>query len=156
MAIEAPLSKYKKQNFWIGIAVLFVLGAWFGYDGYLNKSFIEKHTVTSSETGESIPDSDLNFNQKSPPYFFGGAILVALWFIMIKNKKIVAGDTSLQMGKVEIPYDSIERITKTFFDKKGYFTVTYKDGEKETDLKLSNRNYDNMQAILDELVKQIS
>ena len=155
MAIEAHLSKYKKQNFWIIIALMFVLGAWFGYDGYFKKSFIEKHT-TITDTGEKIPDSDLVFNRKSPPYFFGAGLVAAVCYLLVRNKKIVAGATSLQMGKVEIPYDSIERITKTFFDKKGYFTVTYKDGEKEIDLKLSSRNYDNMQAILDELVKQIS
>jgi hypothetical protein len=69
MAIVAPLSKYKKQNFMIFIAVLVVLGGWFGYDGYFNKGFIEEHT-TISATGEEIPDSDLVFNRKSPPYFF--------------------------------------------------------------------------------------
>ena len=33
---------------------------------------------------------------------------------------------------------------------------TYKDGDKEVDVKLSDRSYDNMPAVLDELVKQIS
>jgi hypothetical protein len=154
MAIEAPLSKYKKQNYLIIFAVLVALGGWFAYDGYFNKKFIEDHTVTTDGVG--TPDSDLAFNKKAPPFFFAGALLVGGYFLMVKGKKIVAGDTSLQVGKVEIPYDSIESINKTFFDKKGYFIITYKEGDKENDLKLSDRSYDNMPAILDELVKQIS
>jgi hypothetical protein len=163
MAIVAPLSKYKKQNFMIFIAVLVVLGSWFGYDGYFNKTFIEDHVEKNElgepvldEEGNTIPDSDLAFNRKSPPYFFVGALLVAIRFFMVKGRKVVAGDTSLQTGNVEIPYDSIEKINKTFFDKKGYFIITYKDGENESELKLSDRSYDNMPAVLDEIVKQIS
>ncbi len=155
MAIEAPLSKYKKQNYLIIFALLVALGGWFAYDGYLNENFIKDHTDIS-DTGEETPDSDLVFNRKSPPFFLAGALLVGGYFLMVRGRKIVAGDTSLQMGKVEISYDSIERITKTFFDKKGYFILTYKDGDKEIDVKLSDRSYDNMPAILDELVKQIS
>ena len=36
MAIEAPLSKYRRGNFKIYIVACLVLGAWFAYDGYLN------------------------------------------------------------------------------------------------------------------------
>lgn len=155
MSIVAPMSKYKKQNLWIIIAVLVGAAAVFAFDGYIRKGFIEKHTITT-ETGEKVPDSDLVFNRKSPPYFLAGALLVAVYYFIVRGKKVVAGDNSLQVGKVEIPYDSIEKINKTFFDKKGYFIITYKDGGKEVDLKLSDRSYDNMSAILDELVKQIS
>jgi hypothetical protein len=155
MAIEAPLSKYKKQNYLIIIAVLIGGAAWCIYDGYFNEKFAEENTVKNDDGTESLGEW-LIVNRYAPYFMIPGGILMALRFFMVKDKKIVAGDTSLQMGKVEISYDSIERITKTFFDKKGYFILTYKEGDKEIDVKLSDRSYDNMPAILDELVKQIS
>ena len=94
MAATAPLSKYKKQNCIIGIAVLLVLGAWFAYDGYLNDKFIKEHT-TVNENGEKVPDSDLVFNRKSPPFFLAGALLLGGYFFVIKNKKLVADENSL-------------------------------------------------------------
>lgn len=155
MAIEAPLSKYKKQNLWIMIAVLLGLAGWFAYDGYISKDFQEEHTEIN-DAGEKVPDSSLVFNRQSPPFFLAGGLLVAGYYFLIKDRKVIAGEKSLVMPGAEIQYDSIEKINKTFFDKKGFFILTYKDGEKEVDLKLSDRSYDNMPAILDELVKQIS
>lgn len=155
MAIEAPLSKYKKTNFKIIVVVLLGLGCWFTYDGYLNEKFIEKNTDNYG-TEEAVPNSTLQFNRKSPPFFIAGALLAAGFFVMIKNRKIVAGDNSLITPKGEIPYDSIEKINKTNFDNKGFFVITSKQGDKETDLKISDRNYDNLPEILDELIKHIS
>lgn len=151
MAIEAPLSKFKKNNKKIFIAVLLGLAVWFAYDGYLNKTFIEKHTK------DGVADSDLVINQKAPYFMVGAAALLGISFFMIKDKKIVADDNNLITCKKTIPYDSIEKIDKTHFDAKGYFVITYKDDSgKETDLKLNDRTYDNLPAILDELVAQIS
>ena len=156
MAIEAPLSKYKKNNIKIIIIVLVGVGAWFAYDGYFNDGFIEKHTVTT-EDGEEKPNSTLVFNQKSPPFFFGAALLAGVYLFIIRNKKVVAAENALITSREEIPYDSIEKIDKTHFDSKGYFIITYKkDGDREETLKLNDRNYDNLPAVLDELVKQIS
>ena len=42
MAIEAPVSKYKRTNFKIYIIICAVLAVWFAYDGYLNENFIGK------------------------------------------------------------------------------------------------------------------
>ena len=41
MAIEAPISKYKRTNFKIYIVACLVIGIWCIYDGYLNKAWIE-------------------------------------------------------------------------------------------------------------------
>ena len=151
MAIEAPFSKFKKNNKKIFIAVLLGLAAWFAYDGYFNETFIEKHTK------DGVPDSDLVINQRAPYFMVGAAVLLGISFFMIKDKKIVADDNNLITCKKTIPYDSIEKIDKTNFDAKGYFVITYKDDSgKETDLKLNDRTYDNLPAILDELVAQIS
>jgi hypothetical protein len=98
------------------------------------------------------------FNQKAPAYLVGAAMLLGVYLLVIRNKKVVAEDNALVIdGKANIAYDSIQKIDKTDFDKKGYFTFTYKtpDG-KEIDRKISDRNYDNLKAILDHLVAKIS
>jgi len=152
MAIEAPLSKYKKNSFKIGIVVLVGLAIWFAYDGYRNEKFIKKHTDQNG-----APDSTLIFNRKAPPYMIGAAVLLGVYLFAIKDKKVVADESSLIIGKRQIAYDSIEKIDKTHFDSKGYFVITYKDYQGvDADLKLGDGTYDNLPAILDELVAKIS
>lgn len=153
MALIAPLSKYKKKTFLIWIGVCIVVAAWFAYDGYFSEKFISKHT-----TKEGKPDTDLVLNQKGPIPLIAIAALLGGYFLVIRNQKVVAGDTGLVVNdKVNITYDSILKIDKTHFDSKGRFTITYRgpDG-KETDLKISDKNYDNLAAILDHVVAKIS
>ncbi|RKY11421.1 MAG: hypothetical protein DRP52_05960 [Planctomycetota bacterium] len=150
MAIEAPLSSYKKKNTLIIAAVLIGIGAWFAYDGYKNQDFIKKHTV------DGVADSTLAFNRKAPPFMIGAGILIGVYFVLIKGKKIIADESQLTCGKVKVAYDAIEKINKTHFDKKGFFIVTYsQDGQSKT-LKLSDRTYDNLGAVLDQIVSKIS
>jgi hypothetical protein len=153
MAIEAPISKYKKTNLKIYIILCIVAGAWFAYDGYLNKSFIEKHT-----NDDGTPDSTLVFNQKSPPFFAIAAVFFGVYLLIVKNKKLIADENELIFSaKERIPYNSIQKINKTYFDKKGFFVITHKDEHgKEIDRKISDRNYDNLAAVLDHLVVKIS
>lgn len=60
MAIEAPYSKYRKQNCLIFIIVFIVLSAWCVYDGYLNDEWITEHT---NEDG--TPQPYLTFNRQA-------------------------------------------------------------------------------------------
>ncbi|MHC4952223.1 MAG: hypothetical protein ACYTEU_14760 [Planctomycetota bacterium] len=120
MAIEAPLSRYKKQNLLIMAVILIGVGLWFAYDGYKNQDFINKHTV------DGVPDSTLNFNRKAPPFMVGAGILLGIYFVIAKGKKLIAEENELISGNVKIPYDAIEKINKTHFDSKGFFTLTYK------------------------------
>ena len=152
MAIEAPISKYKKTNLKIYIAVCIGLIAWCLYDGYYNKDFIDKYTVDGKATGWLV------VNRKAPPYVIGVAVLIGAYLFTLRNKKILADENELVISdKKRIPYDSIERIDKTHFDQKGFFILTYKDQDgREVDFKLSNRTYDNLAAILDHLVDKIS
>ncbi len=153
MAIEAPLSRYKRINFYIYIGVCLAAALWFGYDGYVNESFIKKH---SDEQGR--PTGTLAFNRKSPPFLLAGAMLLGGYFCTIRNRKVVAADDALVIaGKQKIPYDSIEKIDKTYFEKRGFFTITYKNEQGGTTQRtLSDREYDNLGPILDHLVAQIS
>ncbi|MBN2270554.1 MAG: hypothetical protein JXN61_08070 [Sedimentisphaerales bacterium] len=153
MAIEAPLSKYRKNGLIIYIFVCLVASAWFGYDGYFNEKFKAKHT---GEDGKA--DSTLAFNRKAPPIGAGIAVLLAGYLLVIRGKKLIADDTHFVVSdKERIPYDSIRQIDKTHFDSKGYFVVTYKnESGNEIKCKISNRNYDNLAAVLDHLVGKIS
>jgi hypothetical protein len=150
MAIEAPLSNYKKKNILIVAAILIGVGAWFAYDGYKNPEFINKHTV------EGVADSTLNFNRKAPPFMIGAGILLGVYFFIIKGKKIVADEKELIAGNITVGYDTIEKINKTHFDKKGFFVVTYSQDGQSKELKLSDRTYDNLGAVLDQIVSKIS
>jgi hypothetical protein len=152
MVLVAPLSKYKVKTFLIYMAVLVGFAAYCVYDGHFNELFKEKHSP------DGKPDGTMVFNQKAPAYLVGAAALLGAYLLVIRNKKVVAEDNALVIdGKVSIAYDSIQKIDKTNFDKKGHFTVTYKapDG-KEIDRKISDRDYDNLKAILDHLVAKIS
>ena len=150
MAIEAPLSSYKKKNILIIAAVLIGVGGWFAYDGYKNQDFIDKHTV------DGVADSTLNFNRKSPPFFIGAGILLGIYFVMVKGKKIIADENELIAGSITVNYDEIEKINKTHFDKKGFFIVMYSQDGQNKELKLSDRTYDNLGAVLDQIVSKIS
>ena len=157
MAVEAPLSKFKKNNVKIFIAVLVGLAIWCVYDGYLNEKFIEEHTKGYG-TENAQPYGWLVVNRKAPPFLIGGAVVLAVYLLIIKDRKLTADDTALTInGGKKIAYDKIERIDKTHFDTKGHFVITHVDeGGKEVDLKLSDKVYDNLSAVLDELVAKIS
>jgi hypothetical protein len=161
MAIEAPISRYKKNNVKIYIGICVAVAIIFAYDGYLSKykwsgrySFYKEHVLDN----DGKPNPTMNFNRKSPPFFAGAAVLFVVYLFVIKNKKLVAEENELIFSeKDKIPYDSIQKIDKTYFEKKGFFVITYKDEQgKEIDKKITDRNYDNLAPILDHLVAKIT
>ena len=160
MAIEAPLSKYKKTNFKIAIALCVIFAIIFAYDGYLSKyqwslrrSFYEKHVKVGQ------PDDTMIFNQKAPFFLIAVAVVLTGWYSALKNRKLLANENGLIINdKERISYDSIQKIDKTHFDPiKGYFIVTFKNKDgSEINRKISSKTYDNLAAVLDELVAKIS
>ena len=161
MAIEAPVSKFAKTNIKIYIAVCATVAVIFAYDGYLSKykwsgrySFYKEHVIDN----DGKPNQTMNFNRISPPFFLGGAVLFTVYFFVMRNKKLIAGEKELVFSnKLKIPYYSIESINKTYFEKKGFFIITYKDRTgRQAERKLSDRKYDNLTAVLDHLVAKIS
>ena len=153
MAIEARISKFKRNGLIIWMAACIAVAAYCVYDGYFNETFKTKHT---NEDG--TPDSTLAFNRKSPPYFIGGGLLLVAYWFAIRNKKLIADENELVINdKQRIPYDSIQKIDKTYFKSKGRFVITYKDDNgKEANRKISDRQYDNLEPILDHLVAKIT
>ncbi|GAJ14894.1 unnamed protein product, partial [marine sediment metagenome] len=135
----------------IYIVILIGFAGYCVYDGYFNEKFIEKHTK------DGKPDSTLVFNQKAPPFLALGALWFGFCAFQSRSKKVVADENAISSGKKTITYDSIEKIDKTYFKSKGYFIITCKnEGEKQQQLKLSDRDYDNLQAILDHVISKIS
>ena len=153
MAIVAPLSKYKKNNHLIIIGICVLFAAWCVYDGYFNKEWIEKH-----KDAEGNAETYLVFNRNAPLYLIPLAVLVGVRLFLIRNKKIVAEENELVIdGGQRIGYDAIEKIDKTKFKSKGKFVITYKNEQgKESDCKINDRMYDNLEAVLDHLVAKIS
>jgi len=161
MAVEAPLSRYKKNGFKIYIAACLIGAAVLAYDGYLSRyewskrqSFYKEHVLDN----DGKPDATMLFNMYVPFGLIAVVAALAVRFYMVKDRKVVADENSLNInGKRVILYDRIERIDKTYFGTKGYFVLTYlTDGGKETNLKLSDRTYDNLSAVLDRLIAEIS
>ncbi len=148
MAIEAPISKSRKTNLVIYIVICVVLAGWCIYDVHFNEDF-------ETEYGGQWW---FTLNKYAPPYLIGLAVLFGLYYVIIRNKKLIADENELFFNdKKKIPYDSIQKIDKTYFDKKGFFIITYKSNAgNEIERKLSNRQYDNLAAILDHLVAKIT
>jgi len=159
MAIEAPISKFKKNNLKMYIVACLVFAAVFAYDGYLSKyewshrrSFYEKHIK------EGKPDDTMKFNQITPIILVVLAVVLFGRFRVLKDGRLLADENELILGDREkIPFNSIQKIDKTNFDSKGHFVITYKDKNgNEINRKLSDKTYDNLTAVLDHLVAKIS
>lgn len=153
MVIEAPISKFKKTNIKICIAVCIGFAIWCAYDAYFNEEFIKKYTDSDGN-----PNGWLKVNKKAPPFLIGAAVIFAVYLFSLKDKKLIADENGLVINnKKIIPYDSVQQINKTYFEKKGFFHITYYDkGKKQVRLKLSDRKYDNLAVVLERLVEKIT
>jgi hypothetical protein len=132
--------------------MLLAFAVYFAYDGYYNQKFMSKHTR------DGKPDSTLVFNRKSPLFLLAGAIAVAVWYWKVKDKKLIADDEAIVFGeKDKILYNLIESINKTSYNSKGFFIIEYKsDSGQKSQRRISNRTYDNLDAVLDLLVSKIT
>ena len=82
MAVEAPLSRYRRTNLLIYIGACIALALWFAYDGYLNQGFIAEHT-----TEQGQPEGTLVFNQMAPFFLIPGALLLGAYWYAIRNRR---------------------------------------------------------------------
>jgi hypothetical protein len=153
MAVEAPISKFKKNNIKICIAVCTGLVIWCVYDAYFNTEFIDKYT-----DADGNPTGWLVINKAAPPFLIVAAGVFAVYLYYLKDKRLIADENELVIqDKKRIPYGSIQQINKTYFDKKGFFHITYEDNKgSPTKLMLSDRKYDNLEAVLEQLVRKIT
>ena len=140
--------------------MLLAFAVYFAYDGFLSQykwskryNFYEKHFIRNG----GKPDTTMIFNRYSPPFLLAGAVAVAIYAWTVRNKKIIADDEAIIFSeKDKILYNSIEGI-KDNYKSKGFFVIEYKssDGQK-SQRKISNRNWDNLDAVLELLVSKIT
>jgi hypothetical protein len=124
----------------------------------LKKYAVRKEGVVLMVYEYGEPDHTMLFNRIAPVFLVIAAVFLVVRFWAIKDKKLLADENELIIDdKEKIRYDSIQKIDKTYFDQKGFFIVAYKDKDgNENNRKLSSRKYDNLAAILDHLVAEIS
>lgn len=153
MDIVGPVSRHKKNSAVLYIAVLVGFGLWCLVDGYFKTSFIDAHTGPDGR-----PDGTLLFNRIAPGFLFLGAAGLGLWVVSMRKRRVVATDTELVIrDALRIPYDSIQQIDKTLFEKKGFFVVTYRaEGTGDKTVRLDDRDYENLRPILDRLIREIT
>jgi len=150
MAVVATGSRHTQNtNYMIAVACILFAG-WFVYDGWFNQKFKDEHTQ------DGKPDLTLRMNQIYIPI---GCAVVAAFFVLgarrVKSQKITAGETGLELADGStIAYDCIKQIDKRFFDKEGHFTLDYKQGDEVKKMKLTDRTYDGLGILLDEVVRQ--
>ena len=150
--IIAPISKYKKTNLKIMAIGCLALAAWFAYDGYFNKDFIAKYI---NEDG-TIKDT-LVFNQKAPIVLVAVSLLAAFRLFVIKDRKVTADEDAIIInGREKIPYNSIKKVDKTWYQQKGYFDIEYNAGEGQSSERISRKNYDNLDAVIEKLTAKLS
>ena len=134
--VEAKYSRHRLNNLLLYAVVCFVVAGWFAIDGHLRDSFIEEHTV------DGVPDATLVFNQKSPPFFVAFGVLFIVRFVLVRKRKVVAGNAGLSVPKVgEISYSSITEVA----EGNSSFYITFRSGsDEEIELELSARQYDGV------------
>jgi len=150
MAVEATGSKFTRNNRFY-LAALCLAGAlWFGYDGWFG-SYRDKEL----EGNDGKPTANLLFNQYSPIPLAVIALCSLYFGFQITSRKIVADEEGLVLSSGEkIPYRAMKKIDKRRFKDKGLLTIAYEIDAGEKTIKLSDRQYDNLGKLLDEIVRQ--
>ena len=105
---------------------------------------------------KGVPNANLKFNRIWGPVV---CLLVALYFlrsvVQTPRQRVVADEKGLTVtGRGTIAYGDIKKIDKRFFEKEGYFVVEYDQAGSAKQVKLSDRKFDSLGLLLDELVKQ--
>ncbi len=152
MAVIAQASTYKQRTNTILILACVAFGAWFFYDGWFNAEFQEANTRS-----DGTANVTLQLNRIWIPL---GCVVAAAYFglssLRCRSKQVVADAQGLLLANgARIAYEDILKIDKREFQQKGRFAVTH-EGERGSEqvLTLSDRDYDGLGLLLDELVKQ--
>ena len=149
MAVEATGSKFSRNNNLILAVVCLGAALWFAHDGWMGP-----YRQKELDKNDGKPTSNLLFNQYAPIPL----ALFAVWSLISvargKSRKITADDKALILADgQQIAYDDIVKIDKRKFAKEGTFTLEYEQGGKNKSLRLSDRKYDNLGLLLDEIIR---
>jgi len=150
MTVEATGSKFTRNNRFYLTALCLAGALWFGYDGWFG-SYRDKEL----ESNDGKPTASLLFNQYSPIPLTLIALCSLYFGFRITSKKIEADEEGLVLsGGEKIPYRTMKKIDKRRFKNKGLFSIAYETDTGEKTLKLTDRQYDNLGKLLDEIVRQ--
>ena len=150
MAVEASASKFRRNNGFIFAAVCIVGALWFGYDGWFGS-----YHDTELENNAGKPTVNLLFNQYVPIPLAAAAGYFLVTSLVASSRKLAADENGLVInGKKTLRYAEMKSIDKRRFEKEGHFTIEYEQAGKVERLKLSDRKWDNLGVLLDEVVKQ--
>lgn len=150
MAVEASASRFNRNNGFIFAAVCIAAALWFGYDGWFGS-----YRDTELEGNDGKPTVNLMFNMYVPIPLAAGAGYFLVTSLLSASRKLVADESGLVINdKKTVRYAEMKSIDKRHFDKEGHFTIEYEQAGKVERLKLSDRKWDNLGLLLDEVVKQ--
>jgi len=174
MTVVAPASKVSRQNAWIITIMCVALALWFLYDGWISQSFQDKHLVNKDKVSlkkfkeqsrqpdfqpdlqDFQPDVQLKFHRYwGPPICGALAVFFLIAALRARSRKVLCDDTGLTLANGQtIPYSKIKQIDKSFFEKEGHFTITCAQDVPVGKVKLSSRKYDNLAALLSEIISR--
>ena len=153
MAVEATGSKFARNNARIFFIVAILAGLYLFHDGWLG--WFTDYMHNDVEEGGGKPTLNLQFNRYAPFVLWVFAIYFVIAYFQIPKRRVLADDQGLTVqNQSAIPYANITHIDNRPFDKKGYFLIGINEGGQKKELKFSDRKYDNLGLLLDELVKQ--
>jgi len=151
MAVVATGCRHTRNTNYIIAVACFIFGIWYFYDGWFGKEFQDKHTRE-----DGTPDATLQMNRYWVP--IGGTVAAAFFVALalrMKTRKIIALEDGLELSDgLKLPYDDIKQIDKRFFEKEGHFTLEYEVGGEVKKLKLTDRTYDKLGLLLDEIIRR--
>jgi len=150
MAVVATGCRHTRNTNYIIAVVCILVGLYFFYDGWIGN-----YRLKELEENDNKPTISLYINQ----YAIIPLAVIAVYFALaakrLNAKRIEADDTALSFSHgLKIPYNSIQQIDKRFFEKEGHFTLEYEVGSEAKKLKLTDRTYDKLGLLLDEIVRQ--
>jgi hypothetical protein len=150
MAVEATGSKFSRHNNLITAVVCLGAALWFGYDGWFGPYKQKQLAINDGK-----PTSNLLFNQYAPVPLTIFAVWALVAALRGKSRKVTADDKGLVLTDgQQIPYGDIVKIDKRKFAKEGVFTLEYQQGGKDKSLTLSDRKYDHLGLLLDEIIRR--
>ena len=150
MAIEATGSKFSRNNNLITAVVCLAAAVWFGYDGWFG-SYHDDQLAKN----EGKPTPNLYFNQYAPVPLALVAVFCLVGVAKGPTRRLIADDQGLTLPcGTQIPYGNINKIDKRLFEKSGHFTIEYRHNDATEELKLSDRKYDNLGLLLDEIIRK--
>jgi len=150
MSVIATGSKYTQKTFYMYIVGSMAFGLYYFYDAWFDTAY----RAEQLKLGDGVATPNLNFGRY---IIIPLAILSIYWFINIKKSqklKIEATDAGLQVdANTFVSYDDFVHIEDRF-KTKGFIVVAYMDNGIQKEVKLSDRKYDGLGLLKDELVNQ--